>query len=62
MSSIKLRWTIEYWNDTLKKVECFSNEDGTWEESPKDNVNSMYTYKDSEKDRMLEKTNFILKL
>lgn len=36
------RWTIEYWNDEDKRVECFSNLDGTWEDAPKDKVINVY--------------------
>lgn len=38
MPGIKLRWTIDYWNDDLKKVEHFRSEERTWEEAPKKNV------------------------
>jgi hypothetical protein len=35
-------WTIEYWKNQGKKVECFSSADGTWLEAPNDNV--LYVY------------------
>ena len=35
-------WIIEYWNDEEKKVECFSSNDGSWEQAPKKNV--IYVY------------------
>ena len=39
---METKWIIEYWNNDLKKIECFSNKDGTWEEAPKDNVVVVY--------------------
>lgn len=35
---MKVKWTIDYWNNDLKKVEYFSSEDGAWEEAPKKNI------------------------
>ena len=39
---IKTGWIIEYWNNKEKSVECFSSEDGSWEEAPKENVIIVY--------------------
>lgn len=39
------KWTIEYWNSRTKEVECFSSEDGTWEEAPRENVIYVYIQK-----------------
>jgi hypothetical protein len=35
-------WTIEYWKNQGKTVECFSNADGDWLDAPNDNV--LYVY------------------
>lgn len=35
-------WKIEYWDTETKSVKCFSNNDGTWREAPRENV--IYVY------------------
>jgi hypothetical protein len=37
-----MQWVIEYWNKKKKTIECFSSEDGTWEDAPVDNVIFVY--------------------
>ena len=42
MTKIKTSWIIEYWDSERKAVKCFSNEDGSWEQAPKENVILVY--------------------